>query len=265
MEPIKVIFKVGTEFYKACKEYLLIKKVEELQHDIELIKGSFFSNALDFVEKASACENIENTRFFLESAYGNFSQSVRIYSDSVDKFMDAATIYAIKDGIADFVKFEGTNTLSRCYNKAVDGVTNNAADKEKADKGEKECLILEMSIIGKAMCEYYMKEFSLCVESIDNAIGAHIKPWLKMVGLMNMVCSDSLLSQSVKNMYVHFLRVPLEECLEYFHIQNVIASEYGVTYEKLEQRNRIVRLLKNSADRGDEYSKALLYSMNNSF
>lgn len=263
MESIIAIFRIGTGFYKACKEYLLIKKVYELQHDVEIIKGSFFSNALDFVEKASVCENIENTRFFLESAYSNFSQSVRIYSDSVDKFMDAATIYAIKDGIADFVKFEGTNTLSRCYNKAVDGVTNKAADREKADKGEKECLILEMSNIGKAMCEYYMKEFSLCVESIDNAIDAHIKPWLKMFGLMNMVCSDSLLSHSVKNMYVHFLRVPIEDCMDYFHIQNVIASDYKLSYEKLEQRNRIVRLLKNSADMGDEYSSVLLHSMNN--
>ena len=63
METITAIFKVGTEFYKACMEYLLIKKVNELQHDIELVKGSFFSNALDFVEKASVCENDNNTTY----------------------------------------------------------------------------------------------------------------------------------------------------------------------------------------------------------
>lgn len=264
MEPIIAIFKMGTEFYKACKEYLLIKKVDELQQDVELIKGSFFRNALDFVEKASVCENTDNTRFFLESAYNSFSQSVKMYSDSMDKFMGALASYTLMDGFAGSLKSEGSNAVSRYYNRAVDGAKEKitASDKAKAEQHGKECEALEMSFIGKAMCEYYMKEYSLCIESFDSAIGVHIKPWLKMVSMMNTVCYDQSM---MINIYVRFLSVPLVDCMDYFHIQNVVASNYGLSNEKLEQRNRIVRLLKNSADRGDEYSKALLYSMNNSF
>lgn len=263
MEPIIAIFKIGTEFYKACKEYLLIKKVDELQHDVELIKGSFFSNALDFVEKASVCENNENTRFFLESAYNNFSQCVRIYSDSIDKFMGAATIYAIKDGIADSVKFEGTNVLSRYYNNAVDGVKDKTtvADKEKADKCEKECLILEMSYIGKAMCEYYMKEFSLCVESIDNAIGVHIEPWMRMGSFSDLLLSNRMLGRIMNALSLKILLFPIQECVDYFVVIKTIGTEYGLSLEQLKHRHKIIEILRRNKDSGNEIFTDLLHSI----
>ncbi len=263
MEPIITIFKAGTEFYKACKEYLLIKKVDELQQDVELIKGSFFRNALDFVEKASVCENNENTRFFLESAYNNFSQCVRIYSDSVDKFMGAATINAIKDGIADSVKFEGTNSFSRCYNKAVDGVKDNAtvADKEKADKGEKECLILEMSYVGKAMCEYYMKEISLCVESIDNAIGVHIEPWMRMGSFSEVLLSDKMFGRIMNSLSLKIMLFPIQECVDYFIAIKSIGTEYRLSLEQLKFRQKIIEIIRRNADGGNEISADLLHSI----
>ena len=64
MEPILTIFSIGTNFAKACTNYILIKKVEKLKGDIGFVKGSFLDVALDFVQKASKCENPDNSRFF---------------------------------------------------------------------------------------------------------------------------------------------------------------------------------------------------------
>jgi len=263
METIEIIFKVGTEFHKACKEYLLIKKVDELQYDIELIKGSFFGNALDFVEKASVCENNNNIRFFLESAYSNFSQSVKMYVGSVDKFIGVATSYAIKEGIADSIKSEGANDVSKYYNKAVDGVIDKAtaSDKVNAERCEKECEILEMSYVGKAMCEYYLKEYSLCMESIDSAIGIHIEPYIKTINTYSALIPDDFWDTH-NFVILKVLHFPIVECMGYLVSQKSIASCYRLSLEQLRERNRIVKLLRSSADKGDFSSWRLLREIN---
>lgn len=264
MDPILVIFKTGTSFAKACTNFILIKKLDELKKDIELIKGSFFCNALDFVEKAAVCENENNVRFFLESAYNNFSQSVKMYEDSIDQLITATTSLTVKESLVDSVKSEGVGAISRIYNKALDGVKDkvNVTDKTKVEKYAKENRLLEMSYVGKAMCEYYMNEYSICVKSIDNAIGVHIEPIIWLEDYVKAVFENNVFYHSINSIFLRLLLHTITECEDYFIAIKTIASEYSISIDQLEQRKRTVKLLQRNCDMGDIISLELLSKIN---
>lgn len=260
MEPIISIFKLSTSFASACTKYLLIQKVDDLKNDINLIKGSFYQNALDFVQKASRCENDNNIRFFLESAYSNFSQSVLLYEGASDKFLDAASSVGIKESIADSVKLQGSNTVSRYYNNLVDSVKDKASssDKENAKQYEKELDVLEMSYVGKAMCEYNMQEYMQCLNSIDKAIGAHMEPWPKMINnsrrmvkLASGLLSIGDIGLEMEYVYTRLLIPNIMDCLNYFTIQQMVSTKTGVSIDNMVNRNKIVRMLQNNPEVGD--------------
>lgn len=252
MEPIISIFKLSTSFASACTKYLLIQKVDSLKNDINMIKGSFYQNALDFVQKASICENDNNIRFFLESAYSNFSQSVLLHEGASGKFLDAVTSAGIKGSIADSLKLQGSNAVSRYYNNIVDGLNDKASssDKTNAEQFEKELLVLEMSYIGKAMFEYYMHEYAHCLNSIDKAIGAHMEPWLSMVN-QAIYLTPRMFGNTMKSIYLRLLIPPIEGCMNYFTIQQMVSTKIGVSIDNMVNRNKIVRMLQNNPEVGD--------------
>ena len=216
-----------------------------MKHDLNMIKGSFYQNALDFVQKASVCENINNIRFFLESAYSNFSQSVLLHEGASGKLLDACASAGIKESIADSVKLKGSNAISRYYNNIVEGVKDrsSSSDKGNAQQYEKELEVLEMSHIGKAMCEYNMQEYGQCINSIDKAIGAHMEPWLRTVNMTSGFLSVGNTGLMMNSFFMELLASPIEECMNYFTIQHIVSSNAEVSLDNMANRNTIIRLL----------------------
>ena len=252
MEATISLFKIGTSFASACKNYLLIKEVENIKNDISLIKGSFIQNALNFVEKASICENDNNIRFFVESAYSNFSQSVLLFEDTPDKFVNVSCSVGMTESFADSVKYAGNNTFGQLYNGLVDRVKNKIteSDKLKAEQYEKEFRILEMSYLGKAICEYHMDEFSQCIESVDKIIGIITNPYISMI--QNVV---RLLGEFYSGAFLYkTLFIPIELCMDYFSIQNTIAKKKGISTDNLRNRNKVIKILVQN-----QLSQDLLY------
>jgi len=165
METILSIFKIGTSFASACTHYILILKVNELKKDINTMKDYSLELALGFIQKASLCKNPANIPFLLHSAYNNFSQSVFYYRESTDKLFNQFT-----------EKF-----FSKLKRAKVLSLEPNWNDyNEDFNEIRKECKKLELSYMGKSICEYYLNEHSSCIQSIDNAIGIYYPLFLKI-------------------------------------------------------------------------------------
>jgi hypothetical protein len=246
MEELSIIFKAGVDFVKACKEYLLIQKVDELNREIDLIKGSFFSNAMDFVKKASLCENENNIRFFLESAYSNFSQSSKMYLNSTKKLYTTSLFQIFKESIADSLKLRGTNSASRKYNSVVDKYKEKAIreDKTKAVNVYKECERLEMSYLGKAMCEFNMREYVLCTESLDSAAGVFGVLLSFIKGrISNNIINDT--ERDIERMLVDVFAETFIN-LDYYRIINRLSSEYHIPIDSLPNRRMVLQALHNN-------------------
>lgn len=261
MDSIITVFRIGTGFASACRHYLLVRKISDLKSEIDLIKGSFFEAALEFVQKASTCQNDSNSRFFLESAYGNFSQSALVFSNSTDKFFDVAFSDGFTSSIVDVFKSSGTGLFSRGYNSVVSGVEKKiTSSDEKKQKLEWGCNILEMSHVGKAMCEYWMKEYDHSVESIDKAIGVHMDLYWKIVRSTSAMIPE-MFKSTIGRVYTKILQLPIQECENYFTIQNTIATERGVPIVQLENRNKVITILRKGVEKGDCFSHHFLESV----
>ena len=264
MEPILTIFSIGTNFAKACTNYILIKKVEKLKGDIGFVKGSFLDVALDFVQKASKCENPDNSRFFLESAYSNFSHSISFSQNSIDelkemlvkKFQKKVTMGSLLPIPPKFDDMESEfNTLIR------------------------ECDKLEMSYFGKAMCEYNMNEFSMCINTLDLMIGIYYpivsvllkQPGIKdtLKGIVSMEEDYHLRQISDKERHKRYTNLICKlytrfyftwfnsNRIDYYKAINNISKEKFVSVDKLFYRNKTIVILALAA-LTDEYPEAFI-------
>lgn len=259
MEPFAEIFRISTNIVRACADYLVIKEVRELKEDINLIKGSFFADAIDFVDKISMCQNENNIRYFLESAYGKFCQSVRIYQNANDKLVSTASTDGMVGAVADSFKTEKKDIFAAKYNETVDYVKAKAQSSPNTYQDlEKDIQILKMSYVGKAMCEYYMGEYGLCVRTLDEAIGAILEPTRKIIsqGKSMMALAGGLLglNDNSHNPLQGFHNELLIDCirgnaLKYFDAINAIFKEKEINTSDLLIREQVIDFLAHEVDK----------------
>lgn len=254
MEPILTIFSIGTNFAKACTNYILIKKVEKLKDDIGFVKGSFLDTALDFVQKASKCENPDNSRFFLESAYSNFSHNISFSQSSIEDLKEMLV-----------KKFQKKVTMARLL-----PIPPKFDDMESEfNTLIRECDKLEMSYFGKAMCEYNMNEFSMCINTLDSMIGIYYpivsvllkQPGIKdtLKGIVSMEEDYHLRQISDKERNKRYTNLICKlytrlyftwfnsNRIDYFKAINNISNEKDVSIDNLFNRNKTIVILSLAA------------------
>lgn len=259
------IFKLGMSFKNACDNYLHYNKVIELQHEIDHIKESFLYNALDLVKKASICENKRNIPFFIESAYSNFSQSVRLLSGCTEQMVSSLIISGIKLGPIGILKSNHQGRIADRCNSIIDKIENkvSASDQTEIDQLEKELKFLELSYLGQAMCEYYLGEISLCMKSVDSAIGVVSVPWYKYLNKLYQASSamsflssyrytgakrEADLSRERTFYRKMFIEAVVPSCIDYLKVLTVVAKENEASLEEMQHRNKIVEILRETVD-----------------
>lgn len=240
------IFKIETNIIKACADYLLLKEVKQLNNEIHLIKGSFLVDAIDFVRKISTCQNEVNIHFFLESAYSKFSQSVLLYQNVTQEIFEKGMSDGIIGTIADDFRSQSSGWLAQKYNGVVDAIQAKASTSQnQKDEIDFRMRCLEISYQGKAMCEFYMKEYILCMNTLDTIIGCHLKPIKEVIKYSSFYLdSNNLFIQPIiKSAVPKLMAIEIENHIEIFHAINVISAEHNISVGELQNLNFAINVL----------------------
>ena len=242
------IFKIGTNIIKACADYLLLKEVKQLNNEIHLIKGSFLVDAIDFVRKISTCQNEVNIHFFLESAYSKFSQSVLLYQNVTQEIVNMGITDGLVESIADDFKIQRNGFLSQNYNNTIDSIKYRlSTSQDKKDELDLKMRCLEISYQGKALCEFYMKEYILCINTLDSiiGIGCHFNPIKEVIKYYSFYLdSDDLFIRPIMKSVVPKIIAPgIEKHIEIFRAINAISSEYNISLRELQNFNFAINVL----------------------